>query len=626
VTVLLLLWLGGCGGGGPAAVDESAPHPLSARAYRFCHEPGVDAEAAQPWCDLVDEIPEERCPGLRATCEGAPPVPASGCQQGQEGASGGPADQLADAPEEPHVGPLSGLSFDGLEPVLRWVMAILVALGILVLARFLWSRFGWRDRTREEAEVVLVEVGDDELDEALPEVPAAPSHDLLQLAEMALTEGRAGDAVVLARGAALRSLGERAVLRLHRSRTDREYVRQAPGGEVRDALRTVVAMAEAFRFGRRAPEEGAARAALAAAARLVRGALWCLALVGSTQALAQTPERYGPNGDAALLELYRQWGYEGSWRLTPLDTLGDEVDVLVVDASALDLAEEHIEAVRAWVVAGGVLLYAGPSSGFPELGTPAVAEGGLSVVGPAKVGGLPTPVFSVPPVVSLGGSGVPWVQDGDGRALIQAVRLGQGVLVGVADSRLLWNASLAVPANEHLLGDLILVGQARAGWPIATPPRVQLATQGAVASTGGGGGDQGNNPLSALARTELLPFVLQLLAWWALLGLWRGWPFGPRHDPVDRGRLRFADHVEALGERYRRLGDTRAMLAAYASLWLARVGPSGLRLTAESHGMTPEQAARWVADLEAVAEAPSGPSSDDDVQRMEELWKMVEHR
>jgi hypothetical protein len=460
-------------------------------------------------------------------------------------------------------------------------------------------------------------------------VPSAPAADLLTLAEGALAEGRVGEAVVLARGAALRTLGQRGTLRLHRSRTDREYVRQAPAGEVREALREVVAMAEAVRFAERAPDAAAAQTALKAAARLVRVATLVAALigVGATDALAQSPERYGPHGDAGLAELYRQWGHEVSWRLRGLDDLGDELDVLVVDGASLELTPEAADAVRDWVREGGVAILAGEVEGFEEeLGGRTDGAEPLSVVGSASMGGLPVPRFPTLPMVYEDASGEPWVVDGEGRSLVQVQWLGEGVLVGLADSRLLWNGALAAPANEHFVGDLILVGQARAGWPVATPPRVQLATSGAVSSTGDDGSTETNNPFGALASARLLPFVLQLLLWWAVLTLWRGWPFGPRHDPPDDGRLRFADHIDALGERYRRVGDTRAMLAAYGALWLQRLGPSGLQLAARAHGMSPEQASQWVDHLEQVVDHPQGPSDDDDLRRMEELWKMVEHR
>ena len=63
--------------------------------------------------------------------------------------------------------------------------------------------------------VVVVEAA---LNEALPEVPAAPSDDLLSMARRALDEGRPGEAVVLARGAALRRLGVAGQLRLEQNR------------------------------------------------------------------------------------------------------------------------------------------------------------------------------------------------------------------------------------------------------------------------------------------------------------------------------------------------------------------------------------------------------------------------
>ncbi len=654
---LLLLALSGCDGLGVVAPSE-AEHALGSSSYRFCHEAGLDADELDAWCDVVDSIPEDRCPGLRASCAGAEPVPSTGCSdEGSSGSSGDGEKGLAKAPEPPDE-PWSvdwsapDLSFVG--QVGQWLMALLVAVGIGGLLFVLWRRFGMGDDGAPElqdVEVLVATVDEAELDEALPDVPSAPSNDLLAMARRALDEGRPGDAVVLARGAALRRLGELGRLRLHRSRTDREYVRLLarveddgevpPGGS--DELQVVVSMAERFRFGHQEPPSSEAADALAAAGRLLGGLVVLAMLVlAPSGASAQTASRYRPYGDAAFAELYRIHGYEVRWRLRGLEDLSDDdADVLVIDSVAVEPSQEQWDAVRSWVEKGHVVFVLGDATGgFPELGvTTRSASSDIYAVGPARLADMAPPVVPEPFSVyelprsapTEAGVGRPeaWFEDGAGGAVVVAMRVGDGAVLSAADMRFGDNVSLSIPANEELLGELPLIGQAQ-GWPIATPPRAQLALRPSLVSDS----NEANNPLESLARAELLPFVLQFLLLWTVVALWRGWPMGPLRDPPERGRIRFADHVEALGERYERLRASRHALRAYAGLWLQRLGPKGLTLAATASGMGREEAASFVSELEALVEEsedqgdvarPSAREAQADIERMEVLWRMVEH-
>jgi len=660
-TFLLLGMLLGCGGA--PSDEEGVNHALSSGSYRFCHEAGLDAEQVQAWCDVVDQIPEDRCPGLRASCEGsAPTVSSDGCNESSTSGSRGERDGLAAEPEPPPE-PWSFESWEGFDlaflgAVSQWLMAILVASGVGLLLFFLWRRFGARGEgpaDLPDVPVVVSTVDDAELDDALPEVPSAPSEDLLAMARRALDEGRPGDAVVLARGAALRRLGELGRLRLHRSRTDREYVRalereedggDSPAGGAEE-LRAVVSMVERFRFGHREPPSDGAAAALAAASRLL-GSVVVLLLVlsGANPALAQTASRYKPYGDAAFAELYRLHGYEVRWRLRGLTDLKDaDADVLLLDALAVQPSTEEWDALREWVARGHVLFVVGDASmGFPEFGTSTFSSSrGAFAVGPLRAAGGAPPVFPEPSQVfqlpastgALRGTadvGVPevWAEDGAGDALVVSIAVGAGAVVAVADTRLGDNVSLVSPANEELLGEVPLIGQAMRGWPLASPPRVQLAMRPSNVTSE----NQANNPLESLARAELLPFVLQFLLLWTVVALWRGWPMGPLRDPPERGRIRFADHVEALGERYQRLRASRHVLKAYAGLWLQRLGPKGMTLAATAAGFSREDAQRFVAELEVLVDGTdeeggsaqtSARAARADLERMEALWSMVEH-
>lgn len=659
LLLLVPLALSGCDGLGGQAEAE-ADHALASSSYRFCHEAGLDADQLDAWCDVLDSIPEDRCPGLRASCAGAEPVPSTGCND--EGSSGGGAEGekgLAKAPEPPDE-PWSmdwsapDLSFLGL--VGQWLMALLVAAGIGGLLFVLWRRFGvGSDGAPEldDVEVLVSAVDEAELDEALPDVPSAPSNDLLAMARRALDEGRPGDAVVLARGAALRRLGELGRLRLHRSRTDREYVRllarvedqgEVPQGGS-DELQVVVSMAERFRFGHQEPPSSAAADALAAAGRLLGGlVVMAMLVLAPTEASAQAVSRYRPYGDAAFADLYRIHGYEVRWRLRSLEDLDDDdADLLVIDAAAVMPSVEDWDAVRTWVERGHVVFVLGDATGaFPELGiTKRSMSGEVFASGPARLADLAPPVLpdpfsvyelprSAPDPDGTVGSPEVWFEDGSGGAVVVAMRVGDGAVLSAADMRFGDNISLSIPANEELLGELPLIGQAQRGWPIATPPRAQLAMRPSLVSDS----NAAQNPFLSLARAELLPFLLQFLLLWTVVALWKGWPMGPLRDPPQRGRIRFADHVEALGERYERLRASRYALRAYAGLWLQRLGPKGLTLAATASGMGREEAASFVSELESLVEEtddqgdiarPSAREAQADIERMEVLWRMVEH-
>ncbi|MFT4626702.1 MAG: hypothetical protein ACI8PZ_005380, partial [Myxococcota bacterium] len=202
-------------------------------------------------------------------------------------------------------------------------------------------------------------------------------------------------------------------------------------------------------------------------------------------------------------------------------------------------------------------------------------------------------------------------------AVVRTVRVGDGVVVSLADVRLLWNGFLVDPDNEVFLGDLIFAGQVVDDWPMTTPPRIQLAT------AAGGGSD---SPAASLANARLLPFVLQFLAWWAVLGLWRGWPFGVPRDPPDAGRLQFADHIRAMARRYKGARATRHAASWYARLWLARLKPAGIVLAAQRHGRTPEQARALADRVAALARDPGGADTPDDLDLVEDLWTITHRR
>ncbi len=621
------------------APDDSVPSALDDEAFRFCHVPGANAEEARDWCSMLDGEADDRCPGLRATCEdgavATDPVYSRGCDEGTTG----PADRLAADPETPPPEPkgcdeLEAFDEAGLQALMRWVAAIFVGVMLLVLLRMLWGTLGW-NRTRP-ADLPPVSQEEDE-DELLPDVPNLPSTDLLGAAREALRQGDLGQAVLLARGAALKHLGESGRLRLHRSRTDREYVRNVRGPrEVEDDLKEVVVAVEIHRWGGAPLGLPRAERAVAAAERLLAlaGALLLALWLGlsPSSAHAQTPERFAPSGDAALVKVLELHGYDAGWRLRNLADLDENTDVVILDLSAVGPTEEQQEHLRTWVDAGGVLMVGGDATDmFPELGEhltlPPDTGARLGIL-------LEGSDIAIPRwpngVLYAYDAGEAWVvatgRSGDSLgAAVAVLYVGAGVVVGIADPRLIWNGAFVSGDNESFVGDLLYLGQGFAGWPLPTPARVQLATTAATSGSGGGAGAQSNNPCESMSNAKLLPFVLQLLITWLLLGLWRGWPFAPLRDPPSEGRLVFAEHVQALGTRWYRLKASRHALGRMAAFWLSRLGHGGLRLAAERAGKTPAQARAWVDGLQQLADADEQdvPGSAEDLDRMEELWKVT---
>jgi hypothetical protein len=603
------------------AAEPVSSEPLEDPAFRFCHVPGANAADAHAWCALLDADARARCPGLAKTCdENVVTEDPRGCEP--PGSADGSADKLGGEPDKPPepsaCQPNQTPDASGL---LRWVAAFLVAALVLVIARLAWATFGRLPQAPRPVSVAQPELA--------PEpIPEGPPTDLLDAARAALRAGRTGEAVMLARGAALRRLGEAGKIVLHRSRTDREYQRRLGAEpELQSELRRIVRSAEEVRFGGRPVDESTAAGAVTAAERILAGLVAAglvLVLLAAAPARAQDYASYGPDGDAALLPLLRQYGYDPGWRLRSLSDLGEDTDVLVLDLSSVAPTDEQWPKVKAWVEAGGVLVVGGDASAaWPELGSIETGSGFTSEVAPAfAAGGLPAPISPLATWFWKDGTGRPLVSVTDGTEVGQAVELldvGVGVVVAIADPMLLENAAFVRKENQAFIGELVYLGQSLEGWPVAVPAKIQLATSAASASSGSGGGA---SPLASLAQAGLLLFVLQVLATWSIAALNRGWPLGAPRDPVREDRERFSEHLVALGTRYFLRKDTGWALHRLAGLWAARLGRSGLELAAQRAGYTPADARRWAEGVEAAAAAPA-PSRSDDLERMEELWRIT---
>lgn len=628
---LIVLLAAGCSGGAVRSTDTpKIVGPLSDAAFAFCHdtdEPVSLSEADQAeLCPLLEDAEPGACPGLRLACDGP------GDTDVGPPSSGGCSEDVGDprAPEAPAVPPASS-PVEGaamaIGEVFRWAIAFGIALLVFGLSIFaIRALLGWlrREPTAAPVEEALpVEVAHVEVPDA-DALPDAPSGDLLSAARRSIDGGEYRDGVLLCRGAALQALGERGALRLHASRTDREYARSLKRSdpEGHRALRRIVRAVEAVRWGGQAITEEQAKAALEAAGRILGLLLVGLMLLVASPAEAAPREDYGLDGSAGLKSLFEQNGFEARWRLRGLDSVDAETGVLVLDTGTVVLSLDQQASLRAWVIDGGVLVVAGSLEGVPELGHLVRTDGSsLYASRSARDHGLVPPIPFGDGIVGYEDSyGTPWViasqADDDSVVLVQALSLGEGIVIGLADGRYLTNAAFISRSNAAFVGTMLYVAESMGHIALDERPVVEIATIG-------GGGAASNTPLASLANARLLPLVVQILGIVVLIGLWRGWPFGPPRDPPEEGRVRFADHAIALGRRFARAGASRYAASRVAQLCLARMGPVALQAAAERHGYRPAAARDLVARVQAIADEPDGPDARSDRLLVEELWRVT---
>lgn len=630
------------------------PDPLASEDFAFCHEDGADADQARRWCAMLDDLPPDACPGLRQTCaEGAFEVTQGGCDdfgRGLEGAFSGDAEEVDRAWERSSNG-CTAQTLKGGDALVTWLGAISVAVLLIGLARMLLRSVGWGRHAPlfpEPPQAAVAAVVDDGI-EGDDDLPALPEAELLARARTALTEGRLGEAVVYARGAALRRLARHGRLVLHRARTDREYLRAVRDDPAtRDALGQLLRAVEDHRFAGRVLSEAAARGAVDAAGRLVGVALAVLLLGLLTPAWAS--RRHAPDGDAALARLLDDAGYrrvrDGGWLV---DVDGD-VDVVVLDLTRVIPREEDWDALQTWVEDGGVLVVGATLTtslgGFGAMfgsWTLASTHGDdLVTRGFLRDGDVPVPRWPSGPFMAwCGEDNVPLVvvprrvarkdhleveggqDDADDEEaatcplprVVAMAPWGEGFVVGIADADLFRNAALAVPDNRAFLVGLLPAGRDAGVFDLPEHPRVLLATVG--------GTGKPPSPLSVMANARLLPFILQLFAFWTLLALWRGWPLVPAHDPPDRARADFGEHARALGRHWQALEATRYAAAAHARWALSLLGPRGVAQALVRHGRSVAEADRTVAEVEALVADADGADDPEDLLLVEELWSTM---
>ncbi|TVQ86468.1 MAG: hypothetical protein EA397_19920 [Deltaproteobacteria bacterium] len=602
----------------PLAMDEG--HPLADLSYRFCHEPSAFRKSDRTYCALLDDDGRSLCPGLAEACESsAPPVE----ERRAQGCGESPVDRSVEArrpdPSQAPSNAESASSLDFLGAILRWTIAILLALALLGvlagLARLVSRWLPGRPRSRPAASPsprVEVNPFPGPLD-----VRSLPTDTLLDQAHRALEQGDQEGAVLLAREAALRGLSTEGLLVLRPSRTDRELLSDLANDRTRyGLLHEIVSAVEGLRWGRVPTDPQTARRIVETAARLVGVAVLLFVLL-PTQARGSERDI---DGLAVLMEQFGAEGARARVRIRPLSSLDEQVQLLVVDAERAWLSAEQWDQVSAWVhEGGGLVLLGGPGDALPALGAPRspVRERTDSLRFVAQ------PVWPDQPQEAwVGGEGTVLLSaevgppdEPEPAAIVVELSHGAGTIWGISDPTILRNGGLLRSENLSFSRGLI-------GYVLQTLPPSQRGTFRVEFVVSGVSSEAGApTPVAGLSNARLLPLVLQVLLWVALLVWWRGHPFAPPAPEPDVERREVADHARALGARLRSLGASRYAASAQAAWFLRRFGRVGLKEAARRSGMDEGRAETFANAVQRLAREPEG--SENDVHLMERTCEIM---
>jgi hypothetical protein len=610
-----------------ARTSDAALHAkavLTSGDYAFCANPHYPlSEAEVRWCPLVGEK-SEACPTLPAACKRG--ATYFGGYVAGEGDSKPWTIQWPKA----HLG--------GIGSALFWTLVILGAFLVVYAIVKRSARFTpERKDTPEAADEPGVEP--DDLGQKTLETDVER---LLARARRAAAEGRLLEATADAHAALLRQLEGEALIRVHPSSTNGDYVRElAPHPALRSPVREIVRDVERLQFGHDAPSAGLVASVIERVTAVVRsraprvrlGALGALSMfllaaaLGSCDPTGRGPWERTPLGNAAVVEFLTRSGFETHVRLQSFTHLPDpETQLVLLPAVAMDPLTW--QKLLDWVEGGGTLITTG-QHGF------LTTAPGFDIVDQL---GLGTAARVSPPLqASIGDVHVavpdgralrvgPGQQDPDQPETVLArgdstyaaeLAMGEGKLVMFADDALFTNVSLATPDDAAFLVGMLLRG----------PKRVEIAGELV--------GKSSPNPVSSVKRSRLWPVMLQLTAFFLVLLLARGIAFGAPRDPAEGSRRRFGDHVRALGSSYQRARVARHASMLYATFALeklrerVRTGQGkGIAHLADGIAVRSGRPLGEVARVLVMAEDAREPAADDGPSHepltlVRELWALL---
>ena len=555
-------------------VDRHVRKMLADESYGFCHDEQYPLTwVEEKWCPLVSDNP--RCPAFEKACEAprgelvGPPGRLSRRTVSKEDKppprdrGDGPDRRREQEPTEIEVPALGGIA-----ELLFWlvvfgaVIAIAIAIG-KNLAK------GKAPEATPEPESAAADARA-AADAAARRAMETDVDRLLAMARDCAGRGEFADAVDFSHAALLRRLDHEGLIRLHRARTNGDYVRDLRAnaelhGPVRDALRRV----DRAQFGTEPPQRSTFEDIFERILAIVKkaGPLAALALMLATAGLACDETELGrsypwsrsPSGSDGLIELLRARGFEADYRTGALQDFAPEthhgglVLVMLYEAEATDV---EWDAVKAWVEEGGRLVVAGAAMPDWIDAQPRFAsetKDGRRWVTERFETDYPVPYVVVPDMGALEPGTGTVLLERDGEAYAVEYTRGNGTVIVLPDDSLFINASLPVADNAIFVESLLRELGARVEF---------------VDAWAGAGAD---DPLESIRRTHLTPAVVQLLLLVLAIYLWRGVRFGRPRDPIPPSRRAFVQHAVAMGHQYGRARATGHAAAAYAGWVLERL-------------------------------------------------------
>jgi hypothetical protein len=493
----------------------------------------------------------------------------------------------ADPPERTNVEVPAGMS--GLA---KFMLFVLLGLAIFLIARAIYRNLGAPDEAEadepQDAEG-RKKTSTKSVREAEDRATETDVERLLRRAREAAARGDFGSAIDDAYAAMLRNLEGHGQIEVSPWRTNGDYIRDLRDDPpLRSKVREVVREVEPVQFGDTVPDASRFRGVIERVEGIVRpGATFMALLIGAaigfgcgapTIAATQGDRgsrsgQHGPLGAAAVLEVLERSGVGARARTHDLDRPGSTRKALLL-LEGIILEPEEWDALLAWVHEGGTLIVAAGVDMPGELGV----ETEISHSGDVYLSGsthwihdgrfqVPTGTrLEIDPRASSPRTSVllrrgpepadryDYLYDdlaptpsSEGEPYAVEIPRGAGEVVVFADGQLFTNASMGVADNAEYVVNFL--GQYE---------QVEFIDE----LTGAGAA----NPLEGLLDSRFAPIFLQLLAFMALLFLWRGLPFAKLRDPAVARRRAFVDHIRALSQRYARARASRHVARNYA-IW-----------------------------------------------------------
>jgi len=570
--VLFALVLGSIG----ATMDPEHAEPLilPEDTFPFCHHEDYPLTFEEmPWCTLTESA-NARCPKFRTLCDKGPVAESfgSGRLASRRAADASDSGSSRTLGSERTPREFSWPQLGGVAQLLFWLV---FAMGIAaVVAAILQSTLRIRSSGKRSKPAASTEATPaiETTDTGLPEpLIGATALELLTLAEQAAAAGDYGRAVNLTAFALLRELDHRGKVRLHRSRTYGDYVRELRNEpDLGRRVATVLREVERAQFRSGGATASAFAQIFAQARTLVL--LTLLALVGASVTACISGKRWpgstSPSGTEGMIARMADYGLTVRYRSASLSKItqsyGDDADPASDAAIIVVLPDAHLDddewtELRRWVEQGGMAVLTGsdrpPWSGLP-----------IPVTGPNRVpvttivlddSGLSTQL-SLPSdrALSRDDDAFAFAHRGD-LPYASSHSFGLGTVLVLADGDLFTNAAMMFADNEKFLAWLL-------GWTDDEGTAIQLVDQVV-------GGDAAETPFAAVVRSELGPAMLHLLVWMVVLLLARGARLGSPRDPPQERRRAFVDHARAMGLAYARAGSAEFAGSLYRSWALDRL-------------------------------------------------------